>query len=390
MASLVDLEGVRERTAAGPELTVDLDAVADNVRRFARLGPALMAVVKADGFGHGAAAVARTAVAHGARALGVTGVAEALALRAAGLAVPVLSWLNPPDADFAAGLGAGVVFAVPDVAALDAVARAAGRRELVGRIHLHVDTGMARDGAPVAAWPRLVGRAREHERAGLLRVTGVMGHLARAAEPDDPSNRAAVVALRHAVDVARRHGLRPAVRHLAATAGALDVPAARLDLLRVGAGLYGIDPSGRHGLRRALTLTAPVVVVRDVAAGTGVGYGHSYRTPAATRLALLPVGYADGIPCAAAGRASVLLSGRRCPVVGAVSMDQTVVDVGGLAVEPGDVAVVFGPGVDGAPTTAEWARWCGVPEHAVMTGIGPRVRRAWRAARQMEEVGPRA
>ncbi len=363
----------------GPELTVDLGAVAANTRRFCDIGPT-MAVVKADAFGHGAAAVARTAAAQGVRALGVTTTREAIALREAGIALPILSWLNPPGADLDEAVARDVTFAVADLALLDAVAGTAGRLGVVARLHLHVDTGMARDGAPGAAWRALCVRAREHERGHRVRVTGVMGHLARAAEPSDPSNGRAVATLRRAVAVAHGAGLGPLVRHLAATAGALDLPGTRLDLARVGAGLYGIDPAGGHGLRRAMRLTAPLVLVRDAPAGTGVGYGHTYVTPAPTRLALVPVGYADGVPPAAAGRAQVQLRGRRCTVVGAVSMDQTVIDVGDLPVRSGDVAVLFGPGDDGEPTTGDWAGWCGIPEHAVMTGIGARVRRVLRAA----------
>lgn len=364
----------RTRATTGPELTVDLGAVAANVRRFCEIGPT-MAVVKADAFGHGAAAVARTAVAQGARSLGVTTAREAIALREAGLAVPILSWLNPPDAELDDAVAHDVTFAVADRALLDAVAAAARRVGVEARVHLHADTGMTRDGALESAWLPLCARAREHERAHQVRVTGVMGHLACAAEPGDPSNRRAVGTLDRATAVARGFGFDPLVRHLAATAGALDLPDTRLDLLRVGAGLYGIDPAGGHGLRRAMRLTAPVVLARDVPAGTGVGYGHRYVTPAPTRLALIPVGYADGVPPAAAGHAHVQVRGRWCPVVGAVSMDQTVIDVGDLPVRPGDVAVVFGPGDSGEPTTGDWSTWCQIPEHAVMTGIGTRVRR---------------
>jgi alanine racemase len=374
-----DRETTVTSSRTGPELTVDLGAVAWNVRRFCELGPT-MAVVKADAFGHGAVPVARTAIAHGAQALGVTTAQEAIALRDAGVTAPILSWLNPPGAELGDAVARDVTFAVADRALLDAVAAAAAATGVVAQVHLHVDTGMARDGAPEVAWRSLCERAREHEQAHRVRVTGVMGHLARAAEPDDPSNRRAVDTLQHAIVVARAHGFGPLVRHLAATAGALDLPSTRFDLLRVGAGLYGIDPSGGRRLRRALRLTAPIVLARDVDAGTGVGYGHTYVTPAPTRLALVPVGYADGVPPAAAGRAQVQVRGRRCPVVGAVSMDQTVIDVGDLPVEAGEIAVLFGAGDDGEPTTGDWSRWCAIPEHAVMTGIGARVRRVVRAA----------
>ncbi|GAA5150956.1 alanine racemase [Nocardioides marinquilinus] len=356
----------------GPRLAVDLDAVAANTRLFADRTPgALMAVVKADGFGHGAAAVARTALAHGAAWLGVTSLAEALALRAEGLTAPVLSWLNPVDADYTAAVGARVDVAVPSRAHLEAVTRAG----IGARVHLHLDTGMARDGAPPAEWGALCRDARRAERAGLLRVVGVMGHLGCADDPADPANAAGRAAFDHGLATARATGLRPPLRHLAATAATLTDPASLHTMTRVGAGLVGIDPSGTTRLHPALTLTAPVVGVRRVAAGTAVGYGRTWTASRPTTLALLPLGYADGLPRATSGRAEVLLRGRRCRLVGRVSMDQVVVDAGDERVRPGEVATVFGAGRHGEPTTAEWAVWADTIEHEIVTGIGARVSR---------------
>lgn len=365
----------RPRTAvtSRPTLTADLAAVAANTRTIAAHAPgsALMAVVKADGFGHGAADVARTALAAGATRLGVTSVDEALALRAAGITAPILSWLNPVDADFAAAVAAGIDLAVPGRAHLDAVTAAAPG----ARVHLHLDTGLARDGAPPAEWARLCSAARLAEQRGLIRVDGVMGHLACADVPADASNATGRTRFAWGVEVARATGLRPVHRHLAATAATLTDPRTHHTLVRVGAGLFGIDPSGTVRLRPALTLTAPVVTVRRVRAGTPVGYGHAWTAPVATHLGLLPLGYADGLPRAASGRAEVLVRGRRRRVVGRFSMDQVVVDLGDDEVAPGEVATVFGPGDDGEPTAAEWAGWAGTIEHEIVTGIGPRVAR---------------
>lgn len=361
------------RAPAGARLAVDLDAVAANTRLLAARTPgALMAVVKADGFGHGAVGVARTALAHGASWLGVTSIDEALALRAADLHAPVLSWLNPVDADFVAAVGCGVDVAVPGLAHLDAVSRAG----IGARVHLHLDTGMARDGAAPDEWPALCRAARRAERSGLVRVVGVMGHLGCADVPDDPANAAGRTVFDWGVGIARAAGLRPPLRHLAATAATLTDPASRHTMSRVGAGLVGIDPSGTTRLSPALTLTAPVVGTRRVAVGTSVGYGHAWRADRPTTLALLPLGYADGLPRASGGRAQVWLAGRRRPVVGRVSMDQVVVDLGDDAVGPGEVATVFGPGRHGEPTVAEWAAWAGTIEHEIVTGIGARVVRA--------------
>lgn len=360
---------------AGPELHVDLTAVAANTRLLKARSASLMAVVKADAFGHGAAAVARTALANGATALGVTGIGEALTLRAAGIAAPVLSWLNPVAADFATALRAHVHLAVPGAEHLAAVVRAAEATQRRARVHLHLDTGMSRDGAEPAHWQALCLRARAAERRGLVEVVGIMGHLGCADTPGCPCTDAALRLFREACAEALRSGLRPRTRHLAATSATLTDPRTRFDLSRVGAGLYGIDPTGTTALRPALTLTAPVVTAREVHPGSHVGYGHLHTTGRRTHLALLPVGYADGLPRTASGRAEVLLGGERRPVVGRISMDQIVVDTGPRRAQPGETAVLFGPGDRGEPTAADWARWSGTIPHELLTGLGPRLRR---------------
>jgi alanine racemase len=371
-------------TSGRPELAADLAAVADNTRQLSRIATGeLMAVVKADGFGHGAAEVARVALTHGATRLGVTSIDEALALRAVHFQAPILSWLNPVSAGFAAAVRHRIDIAVPSEAHLTAVAdgaRAAGRR---ADIHLHIDVGMARDGAEPSRWRALCDLAARLERHSLVRVVGVMGHLGWGDVPSDPANDVGRRRFDDAVRIARAHALAPSTRHLAATAATITDARTHYDLCRVGAGLFGIDPSHTMNLRPALTLTAPVVAVRDVPAGTSVGYGHTYVTRRRTRLALLPIGYADGLPRIASGRASVLLNGRRHPVAGLISMDQTVVEVGSETVELGQLATVFGPGDDGEPTGADWARWASTIEHEIVTGIGARVARRTTSSRSM-------
>lgn len=358
--------------AVGPLLHVDLAAVAANTRLFAARTPGtLMAVVKADGFGHGAVGVARTALANGATWLGVTTIGEAFALRKAGLRVPMLSWLNSIDADYSGAIARKVDLAVPSLAHLAAITRAGTG----ARLHLHLDTGMARDGAPPSEWAELCTQARRAELSGRVRVVGVMSHLACAGVADDPANTSGRATFTWGLEVARAAGLEPPLRHLAATAAILTDPDSLHTMSRVGAGLFGIDPSGTTTLSPALTLTAPVVSVRRVPAGTAVGYGHTWTADRTTSLALLPLGYADGLPRAASGRAQVSLRGRRFPIVGRVSMDQVVVDIGDEPIVPGEVATVFGPGRAGEPTVAEWALWADTIEHEIVTGIGSRVGR---------------
>jgi alanine racemase len=367
---------------AGAALRIDSAAIAANTRAIAeRVGPGVdvMAVVKADGFGHGAAALA--ALDAGATWLGVTSIAEALPFRWRGVSAPILSWLNGPAADLDAALLHDIDLAIPSVAHLQAVSDAAVRTGRRARIHLHLDTGMSRDGIDPAQWTTLCELARLGADAGRLEVVGVMSHLARADEPGHRDTARQVMLFRNALRVARHRGLAPRVAHLAATAAALTDLSTHFGMVRIGAGLYGIDPShtpaaeGGTALRGAMTLTAPVVAVREVNAGTGVGYGLRYRPERRTRLALLPLGYADGIPRRLSADACVLLRGRRVPVAGTVSMDQLIVDVGDAGVAVGETATVFGPGDDGEPTIREWADWAGTIEHEIVTRVGPRVAR---------------
>lgn len=373
--SALPLETVR--STPGPLLEVDLGAVGANTRLLAdRVGRGgLTAVVKADGFGLGATAVARTALAHGAARLGVATLGEALALRADGVDAPLLSWLNPVDAAWDRARDAGVAVAVPSRDHLAAL-------PVGSTVHLHLDTQMARDGAAPEEWADLCRAAARAERTGRVRVAGVMGHLATADVPGHPATPRAVQRFAWGVAVARAAGLRPAERHLAATAAVLLDPAGRHAAARVGAGLVGIDPTGAadaHGLVGALRLSAPLVTVRRVPAGTGVGYGHTWTAPRATWLGLVPLGYADGLPRVASGRASVLVGRRRRPLVGRISMDSCVVDLGPAphawhapGVRPGDRVVVLGPGGDGEPTASDWAAWSDTLPHELLTGLGPR------------------
>lgn len=355
-----------------PLLTVDLDAIAANTRFFAAQATGdLIAVVKADGYGHGAADVARTALANGASMLGVTSVDEALALRDAGFTAPIISWLNHPATDFRRAVDERIDIAVPSIQHLDAVADVGGR----ARVHLHLDTGLARDGAEPMAWIELCLRAHQAERAGEIEVVGVMGHLGDADVPNSASNSLGLTLFEWGLDVARLAELRPSILHLAATSATLTLPGSRFTASRVGAGLVGIDLSRTAPLAKPMTLTAPIISVRKVAVGTAVGYGHDWIAPRPTRLALVGLGYADGLPRSSSGNAHVLLGGRRHPIVGRMSMDQFVIDLEDANATIGDTVTVFGPGTAGEPTVREWAEWSGTIEHEIVTRVGARVRR---------------
>lgn len=358
----------------GPTLVTMPEAIGANVALArTRTGAPIMAVVKADGYGHGAVTVAQAAVAAGASWLGTTEVAEALALRAAGLTEPILTWLHPSGIDAEAAGAGGIDVAVGSVEQLDALL--AHRLPAPARVHLHLDTGMAREGCPAGEWAALLRRAGDGQRRGAVHVVGLMGHLPAADRADPTANAAAVASLGRARCAVVEAGLRPPLTHLAATAGTLTDPATHLGMVRLGAGLVGIDPSGTTDLHGASRLTAPVVHSVAVGAGTPIGYGGTYRTPRPTHLCVLPLGYADGIPREVLPEASVEIGGRRHPLVGRVSMDQIVVDTGAERVPPGTTATVFGPRGGAAPTIHDWARWAGTIPHTIVTGIGPRVRR---------------
>ena len=308
-----------------------------------------MAVVKADAFGHGAVPVARSCLAAGASWLGVTRIGEGIELRRAGLTAPLLAWLHDS--------------ALADPGACPRHRRV---REQCGRpgsggpaarggarpIHLKLDTGMHRSGCPGEDWARLARTSAELERAGIVRVVGIWSHLSHGGEPGAIATHRQLLMFRVGVAIARGAGLRPPIIHLANTAAVQLNPAlTRHDLVRVGAGLFGIG----EGLRPALTLRTKVVQVRPGRRGPGVGYNHVQRTTRDTHLALVPIGYAEGSACRHWPRRCPG-PGPTSPLIGEVSMDQVVADVGPEPVAVGDPVVILGPGDDGEPTARDWAR----------------------------------
>jgi len=366
---------------------IDLGAVRDNVAALvsrAAGGAQVMAVVKADGYGHGLLPCARAAVQGGASWLGVAFLEEALALRSDGIDVPVLAWLMVPDEDLAPAVAAGVDLSVDDLAQLDRVLAAARATGTTARVQLKVDTGLSRGGATIRDWPDVCAAAAKAEAGGEVSVTGVWSHFAFAdGGPDHPVNGAQAGVFAEALAVVDRAGLRPQVRHLANSAATLTAPATHYDLVRPGLACYGLSPvpdlgaPADFGLRPAMTLTSTVALVKRVPAGTGVSYLHRHVTVAEATLALVPLGYADGVPRAATGTAEVLLRGRRRTIAGTVCMDQFVLDLGDDTVEAGDEVVLFGPGDDGEPTAQEWASALDTIDYEIVTRIGSRVPRTY-------------
>jgi alanine racemase len=363
------------------EAVVDLGAIRDNVATMkAGTAAELMAVVKADGYGHGLVPSAQAAVAGGASWLGTAILDEALALRAAGITVPVLGWLwTPGEADTVRrALVANVDVSVSNTWQLAAVTGAAHDAGTPARVHLKVDTGLSRNGSYVDAWPELVTSAAKAEAAGEIAVIGVWSHFAYADEPGHPTIGKQLAAFRDALAVAARAGVEPELRHLANSAATLTLPDAHFDLVRPGIAVYGLSPVAENfGLTPAMTLRAAAAGVKRVRAGEGVSYGHEYTTTRETTLVLVPLGYADGVPRYASNIGPVWVNGSRFTVAGRVCMDQIVIDVGDLAVAPGDPVVLFGPGRNGEPTAQDWADAVGTIHYEIVTRVGPRVQRVY-------------
>ena len=366
-------------------MQVDLAAIRGNVAALRqRTAAEVLAVVKADAYGHGLVPSARAALDGGASWLGVALLEEALALRAAGLTGPrVLAWLSGRDERWGDAVAADVDVTAGAVWAVEAVAAAAREAGTSARLHLKVDSGLGRGGASIAEWTDVVEAARKAEADGTVRVVGVWSHLAYADAPGHPTIRRQAEAFADALAVAEREGIRPEVRHLANSAATLTAPEHHFDLVRPGLAVYGLSPvpdvagPSSYGLRPAMTLTGRLTLVKRLPAEHGVSYGHTYVTEKETTVGLVPLGYADGVPRAGGNVAPVLAAGRRRVIAGRVCMDQFVLDLGDDPVEAGDDVVLFGPGDAGEPTAQDWADATGTISYEIVTRVGPRVPRIY-------------
>lgn len=381
-----------QRWTAEPErwVTIDHAALAHNIDTIARwVKPAqVMAVVKADAYGHGAIEVAQTAVAAGATWLGTAHVTEALQLREAGIAAPLLAWLHTIRTPFRAAIEHNIDLGVSGPQELESIAEAARAADLPARIHLKVDTGLSRNGAVVGIWDALCRQAAELQQSGTVRVVGVFTHFAMADDPvGEPAVDEQLHAYHEAVDTARKHGLTVDVRHVANSPALLSRPDTHLDMVRAGVAIYGLSPFADRtaedlGLKPVMSFQTTVANNKPVDAGTGISYGYAYRCELPTRLALIPSGYADGIPRIANG-APVWIDGKYYRVAGRIAMDQFVVDLhtdrdDELTAPVGAPVELFGS-TSGIASDA-WAQAAGTINYEIVTRIGcrvPRVHKQW-------------
>ena len=377
------------------EAVINLSAIEKNVKHLmSQSGKPALAVVKADAYGHGLIPVAKKAIASGVSWLGVALLEEAIALRESGVTAPILAWLTPTTDDFAGALKNNIDIGVPSLAHLEIIESVARANNIVARVHLEVDTGMTRGGA-LYEWDELIVAARKAEQAGYVKVIGVWSHFARADEPGHEFNVLQRNNFVVALDAAKQAGLSPEVVHLSNSAATINDEESHFDLIRLGIAMYGLSPdvekmgsSDQLGLTPALSLRARVHLVKDVPAGSQVGYGGSEITSQDTKIGIVAMGYADGVPRNANNSVGVLVGNKMSPIIGRVSMDQFVVDLGKESqVRAGDWAYLIGAMI-GSENTASytshtcytadsWAGACGTINYEIVTRIGPRVKRIY-------------
>ena len=373
------------------EVLIDLGAIRENIKYLmAKSGKPALAVVKADGYGHGLLPVAKSALSAGASWLGVALLEEARALRQGGINAPIIAWLTPVTDDFASAISEDIDIAIPSLAHLEAITSAAKSLGKCARVHLEVDTGMSRGGA-LNEWSELVSSAKAYQDSGLIKVIGIWSHFARADEAGHEFNNKQLENFKSAVAEAKSVGITPEVIHLSNSAAAINDADSHFDLLRLGIAIYGLSPDFSHmgsseklNLKPAMSIRARIHLVKDIPAGSQVGYGGSAITKVDTKLGVIAMGYSDGIPRNANSDAGVLVGNKRAPIIGRVSMDQFVVDLGrDSSAKAGDWAYIIGSNPSDSYTSASsytadsWASASATINYEIVTRIAARVKRIY-------------
>lgn len=357
---------------------VNLKAIANNISLIkSKTSAQILAVVKADAYGHGLIPVAKCAIDAGATWLGVALLEEAIALRDAGIKAPIISWLTPPSSDFKKAIELDIDLAIPSLKHLELVLAAGKALGKKPRVHIEVDTGMTRGGL-LGEWPEFLIAIKGAD----LEVVGFWSHFARADEPNEIANQNQVSDFESKLAQLQDIGITPKYVHLANSAAALINTGAHKNIIRLGIAMYGLSPdvttlgtSLELELEPVMTLKAEIHLVKRVPAGSPVGYGGTQLTSSDTKLGIIAMGYADGIPRNTSSAAGVFVAGRKAAIIGRVSMDQFVVDLGADSnAVTGDTAEVFGPlgySID------EWAAASGTINYEIVTRIAARVPRIY-------------
>ena len=377
------------------EAVVNLSAIEHNIKQLmANSGKSALAVVKADAYGHGLLPVAQTAIKAGATWLGVALLEEAVILRKSGINAPILAWLTPVTDDFSVAIENEIDLAVASTEHLNQITKAAKQLQRKARVHLEIDTGMSRGGV-LNEFNELIKLTQKAQDDQLVEVVGMWSHFARADEPGHEFNSLQLERFKSALQYAKENGITPKIVHFSNSAATINDEKAHFDLVRIGIAMYGLSPDVEHmgdskklGLIPALTLRARIHLVKDVPAGSKVGYGGSAETTVDTKLGVIAMGYADGVPRNANSNAGVLVGNKMSPIIGRVSMDQFVVDLGKESqARAGEWAYLIG-GIIGSDkgdsytsdtcyTADSWAGACGTINYEIVTRIGPRVKRIY-------------
>ena len=363
------------------EFLIDLSALSTNVSRIKKeCAVDVLAVVKANAYGHGLVRVAHAALKAGASYLGVALLEEAITLRENAIDAPILAWLVSPGADFDSAISKNIEIGVSSLKCLREISESAKRVGKKALIHIEVDTGMTRGGF-LDEWKELLA-----EDFTQVQVIGVFSHFARADEPGEKQNEVQLKRFKEMVQDLESIGINPLIKHLSNSAATLNDKDSYFSMVRVGIAMYGLTPDIIHmgtskdlGLRPVGQLRAKLHLVKNVPAHSPVGYGASATTQSDTKLGVVAMGYADGIPRIAQG-AGVFVKGKRAPIIGRVSMDQFVVDLGSdSTAKSGDWVIVFGDGSHGEYTADEWGSASSSINYEIVTRIGPRVPRIYQS-----------
>ena len=364
---------------------INLAAIAENLKFIkSKTSAQVLAVVKADAYGHGLINVAKAAEKAGADWFGTALLEEGIALRNNGITKPIISWLTPIGEDFKTAINLDIDLSLSSIELLNEIILVGKSINKVPRVHIEIDTGMNRGGFG-DDWGLLLPEIVKAVKANEIKAIGIWSHFARADEPNEVMNKTQLDVFTQKVKQLNDAGVSPEFIHIANSAASLSNEAAHKNIIRWGIGLYGLSPdvinmgdSKSLGLKPAMKLFAKLQLVKAVKAGQSVGYGGTAITKSDTKLGVVTLGYADGVPRNANNSAGIFVAGKRAPIIGRVSMDQFVVDLGtDSSAKTGDEVIVFGDGSQGEYTIDEWAKACGTINYEIVTRIGVRVPRIY-------------
>ena len=364
---------------------VDLQAIKNNLTLIkGKTSAQVLAVVKADGYGHGLIPVSKAAIEAGADWLGTALLEEAIELRKNGIKVPIIAWLTPCGEDFKEAIKLDIDLSISSLEVLTEIVTAGEQLKKLPRVHIEIDTGMSRGGIG-DDWKVFTLECSRLIKENKLEVVGIWSHFARADEPLEKMSQEQLLVFSNMVKELKSLGIEPKFLHIANSAAAITLKDSHKSIIRWGIGLYGLSPDVNNlgdskslKLQPAMKLKAKLNLVKTVKAGATVGYGASGIVTHDTKLGVVAIGYADGIPRNANSSAGVWVAGKRAPLIGRVSMDQFVVDLGATSLaKTGDEVIVFGDGNQNEYTVDEWAKACGTINYEIVTRIGPRVPRIY-------------